>query len=338
MKIAVFAYSRTGCGTAKNIIKNLDAEVKAFAPERIEAEGFDVIEKPAKDFYGKLFNENDALIFVGATGIAVREIAPHVKDKKTDPAVVCVDELGTFVISLLAGHIGGANVLTNYIAGCIGATPVVTTATDINGKFSVDAWASRNGFAISSMLYAKNVSAAILEGDVPLCSDLEIKGSLPNGTVDKTEGPLGIYIGWSNKEPFEKTLRLVPKCLHLGLGCRRDTPKAAIEEAVEMVLKEYNIDKRAIKCAASVDLKANEAGLLEYCKDNGLPVTFYTSEELLTLKGEFSFSERVKNVAGVDCVCERSAMMGAEKLLVKKTALNGVTVAIATERSEVHFG
>ena len=140
-----------------------------YAPQRIAQPPFAPITKPFQEFYGKLFQAHSALIFVGSVGIAVREIAPHVRSKATDPAVISLDELGKFVIPILSGHIGGANALAARLADALGATPVITTATDINHRFSVDTWATCHGCAISSLAAAKQVSAAVLEGDVPLC-------------------------------------------------------------------------------------------------------------------------------------------------------------------------
>lgn len=339
MNIAVFAYSRQGCRTARRVAAHFAGHtVKAYTMERFAETDFLPIRRPAKDFFGPIFGTVDAMVFVGSTGIAVREIAPHVRDKATDPAVVSVDELGQFCIPLLSGHIGGANALALELANALGAIPVITTATDINKRFSVDAWAARNGYGISNLSRAKAVSAAILERDIPLRSDYPIRGELPAGVTLEGSADVGISIGATQKEPFEKTLRLVPPVLHLGLGCRRGTSKETIREAVDAVLKEHNLDRRAIKCAASIDLKLDEQGLLDFCREWNLPVRFYTPEELKALSGDFTSSAFVQNVTGVDNVCERAALIGAEKLIVKKTAGNGVTVALAEEHWEVQFG
>lgn len=338
MNVAVFAYSRQGCKTARTVMGYFaGSDVRAYTMERYEEEGFGAIEKPSKTFYGPIFAWADAMVFVGSIGIAVREIAPHVKNKLVDPAVVSIDELGRFVVPLLSGHIGGANDLALELAKLLEATPVITTATDINKKFSVDAWAARQGLFITNMNAAKTVSATILERNIPLMSDLPIVTQLPNGVVVGERGDVGICISWQKKKPFDETLLLVPPILHLGIGCRRDTSAEAIKEAVEQVLNEYQIHRKAIKLVASIDLKANEAGLLEYCKGNNLPAAFYTADELRAVPGEFTASERVLQVTGVDNVCERSAMVGAEKLLVKKTSHNGVTVAVTAEHWEVRF-
>ena len=305
---------------------------------RFEEPGFGSVTRPSKPFYGPIFSSVDAMVFVGSTGIAVREIAPHIRDKAIDPAVVSIDELGRFCVPLLSGHIGGANDLAMELANALEAIPVITTATDINKRFSVDAWAARNGYEIASLSRAKAVSAAILEQDVPLKSDYPIVTNLPGGVVLADSGDVGIRISVFKDEPYKQTLRLIPKILHLGIGCRKGTPVETIREAVDEVLLEHNIDQRAIKCAASIDLKAEEAGLLQYCGEQKLPVTFYTAEELKAVPGEFTPSAFVQSITGVDNVCERAALIGAEKLIVKKAARNGVTVALAEEYWEVHFG
>ena len=347
MKIAVFAYSRRGCQTAQRIVGLLyKEECRAYTMERFLAalEGFSPIRKPSVSFYGEQFLWADALIFVGSCGIAVRGIAPHVKDKTTDPAVLCVDELGTYVIPLLSGHIGGANELARKLAVDLKAIPVITTATDINHRFSVDTWAVKNGFAIGSMKASKMVSAKILEAAVPLVSDFPIVGTLPAGVIQGSavyrrcpEAEVGIYITWKRIKPFGETLSLFPRVLHLGIGCRKGTDTAVIREVVNQVFLDNQIDQRAVCCVASIDLKANERGLLEFCEGNKWPVKFYSAKELQAVEGEFTPSEFVQNITGVDNVCERAALIGAKELLVKKTAMCGVTVAVALEELEVCF-
>ncbi len=338
MKLAIFAYSRQGCKTARTLAAHFAAhEVRAYTMARFEEPDFEEIRKPFKPFYGEIFADADAMIFVGSTGIAVREIAPHVRDKRTDPAVVSVDELGHFSIALLSGHIGGANDLAKEVATVLGATPVITTATDINKKFSVDAWAARRGFVIDNIGIAKSVSAAILEGDVPLCSEFPIVSPLPGGVVAGDCGKLGIYLGIYRRAPFEKTLRLIPPRVYLGIGCRKGTSKEAVAQAVDEVLRETKIDPRAVAAVASIDLKQTEAGLLEFCRSRNLTIRFYSAEELRAVSGEFTASEFVRSVTGVDNVCERAALMQGDRLLVKKQALGGVTVAAAIKAMEVAF-
>ena len=333
---SIFAFSRQGCTTARRILTACpEITWRSFTMERFGEPDFAPI---SPQCYGECFSSSEVLVFVGSCGIAVRKIAPFVHDKRTDPAVVCVDELGPFVIPLLSGHIGGANALARKIAGSLNATPVITTATDINRKFSVDTWATENGCVLSSMKLAKAVSAAILEGDIPLKSDFPLVGTLPNGVISGETGNLGIYLTVSDKEPFENTLRLIPKVLHLGIGCRRGTEKEAIERAVTQVFKENGLDFRAVQSAASIDLKKDEEGLLSFCEGQTIPIRFYSAAELEAVPGEFTPSPFVQQVTGVDNVCERAALVGADTILVKKTACHGVTVAVARKKWEVHFG
>ena len=339
MRIELFAFTARGTETAGRIMDALpEEELRAYTVDRFLTEGFRGLGSRDPDFYGKSFSRADAMIFVGACGIAVRSIAPWVRDKRTDPAVISVDEGGRFVIPLLSGHIGGANALARRLAAALDAVAVVTTATDVNGRFSVDEWAARNGCAIGDMAAAKAVSAAILEGDVPLRSDFSLEGDLPPGIVPAGSGELGVYITCGTKEPFRRTLRLIPPVLHLGLGCRRGTPDTAIQEAVETVFRDNGLDLRAVKEAASIDLKADEPGLLAFCEAMGRPVRFYSAETLRGAAGTFSGSDFVRETTGVDNVCERAAVMGGGKLIVRKTALGGVTVAVAMEDWEVRFG
>lgn len=336
MKLAVFAYTRAGCRTAGRVCRALpEAERCCYAPPRLEAPGFAALDTGV---YGEAFANMDALIFVGACGVAVRSIAPFVRDKKTDPAVLCLDERASFVIPLLSGHIGGANALAARLAGALGAAAVITTATDVNGKFAVDAWAAQNGCAIEDFALAKRFAAEILEHDLPLCSEFPVCPPLPGGVVAAEEGPFGVYIGCRTESPFGVTLRLIPRKLRVGLGCRRGTEQAAIEAAVRQVFRENRLALAAISGVSSIDLKQDEPGLLAACRANGWQARFYSAAQLRAVPGSFTGSRFVASVTGVDNVCERAALYGGGRLLVQKQALGGVTVAVAEEPWEVRFG
>lgn len=338
--VAIIAYTQNGKMLARKAAAFFpDACVKLCTAPRL-ADGLFHPENAPEYSAGQLFTWADALIYIGALGIAVRRIAPFVKDKKVDPAVLCLDEKGRFVIPVLSGHIGGANELALDLAGFLGAVPVITTATDVNHRFSVDTWARQNHMAISDMKLAKAVSAAILERDIPLESDLPLAGDYPPGCRAGMEQELsdtGILISWEIREPFAATLRLIPAVLHLGIGCRRGTAKEQIREAVRRVFSEHGLDPRAVQGVYSIDLKAEEAGLVAYCAEQGWPFTVYTAEELMQVPGEFTSSEFVRKTTGADNICERAAMAGAQQLLISKTSLDGVTVAVALEHYQIEF-
>lgn len=338
MRSVIFAFTERGKATALRIAEALEGDILLRTPKKLEDGRFAAYSGGLSEYAGSVF-DRDALVFVGACGIAIRAIAPHVASKLSDPAVLCVDEAGQFVISLLSGHIGGANRLANRLAGALGATPVVTTATDVNGKFSVDAWAAERNMAISSMALAKRVSAEILTHPVPFCADVPVDGaSLPDGLAWGESGELGICVSVRDWHPFENTLLLVPKALRLGIGCRRGTPAEAIDLAVGKVFKAHGLRLEAVAEAASIDVKSDEAGLLACCERHGWPVSFYSAERLNAVPGTFKKSEFVRNTVGVDNVCERAAAASGGRIIVPKTAENGVTVAVAELEWGIDFG
>lgn len=326
-RAAVICYTDRGAETAERVAQIL-------------RQNHEVALYRAKCQVGELFSAVDVLVFVGACGIAVRAIAPFVRSKTTDPAVIVTDERGLNVISLLSGHIGGANGLTRRIAAALGGNPVITTATDVNRRFAVDEWAARHGVAIQSMQAAKQFAVEILKRDLPLQSDFPVCGALPGGVFCADQGEFGAAISCRGRTPFDRTLQLIPRILHLGVGCKRNTPAEKIRAAVERVLAAEGYRREAVASVASIDLKRDEAGLLAFCAEEKLPVEFYTAEELRGVPGEFSASAFVQDTVGVDNVCERAAMRSAGEgasLIIRKNCLDGVTVAVAQEKWSVCF-
>lgn len=345
MRAAILCFTGNGLQTAKRIAGAMEGrweEVRIYGKSRFfEEEGLLIPDGLLSGWTGRMFEWADTLCFVGATGIAVRLIAPWVKDKRQDPAVLVTDEKGEFCIPLLSGHIGGANEQALYLSGKLSMTPVITTATDKNSCFAVDVFAKKRDLLISSMTYAREVSAALLAGEqVGFVSDFPVKGKLPGGLADPDGQKLGICVSAGYGEPlFEKTLWLIPRKIILGIGCRRGTPAEKIEALAEAVLKEEQIFREAVVSAATIDLKKEEEGLLQFCENWQLPLAVYTAEELSGAKGEFTSSSFVRSVTGVDNVCERSALLaaGEGKLIHRKTGRDGVTVALAVKEWSVDF-
>lgn len=344
MKLAIINFTLKGGIINKNINDGLKAkgyDVTSFTISKFSKElGFFEIGSSLKEWTEKMFKEMDGIIFIGACGIAVRAIAPFVKDKKSDPAVIVIDEKGKFVISLLSGHIGGANNLTKEIANIVEGQEVITTATDVNGRFAVDTFATQRGIHISNVRVVKKISSRILENkEVGLYTRYKIKNSLPEGVVLKSHGDVGICISIKEDKPFVETLNLIPKTLILGIGCRKNTDQKKIESLVMKILKQNNIPIEAVKSVASIDLKKNEEGILGFCNKYNLPFNVYSSEQLENVKGEFTKSDFVKSITGVSNVCERSAVMESNngQLIIRKTAEDGVTVAAALEDWSVEF-
>jgi cobalt-precorrin 5A hydrolase len=341
MRINVIAFSTNGCRTAIRLKDALPEEdVRIFAKTQCDTLGVERIQEKASEWTGRSFEECDAIVYIGAVGIAVRYIAPYIKAKTVDPAIVGMDEHGRWAIALLAGHIGGANALTARIAERMGAEPIITTATDLNGKFSVDTFATVNNLRIMGLRTAQDVSVRVLDGAfVGFTSEVPVKGDLPNGLTLADSGEFGVSISTDiSKMPFGTTMRLVPMDMILGVGCKRDTDPEKMQEFVSEILKEDGIADQRVGAVCSVDLKKDEEAILSLAKRYRVPAHFYTSEQLMSLEGEFSKSDFVRSVTSVDCVCERSSKMpfGGE-IIRKKTARDGMTLAICQRPMDVRF-
>ena len=287
----------------------------------------------------------DAIIFVGATGIAVRAIAPFITGKAVDPAVLVIDEAGRYVISLLSGHLGGANALARTVAALIEAEPIITTATDAESAFAVDTFAKENGFLLTDLRKAKEVSAKVLLGEkLRIYSDIPMERLVQRPARHEAElvpaqdiDHADIIISYRTKLLNQATgLRLIAKRVHVGLGARKGVTQAEVAAAVATCLEDAGIDPRAVVDLVSIDLKKQEAGILAYSYESGVPFVTYTAEELRTVEGAFAGSSFVQSVTGVANVCERAAAYAAGRsghaeVLVHKTIHGNVTTAVAVE-------
>ena len=339
MRIALISITARGGALSARLAAGLsDAHSTVRYSYERYADGDTVTFESLSGIAEELFRSYDGLIFVCACGIAVRTIAPYIRKKTEDPAVVVLDDCGRFAVSLLSGHLGGANELARRAAQICGAEPVITTATDSGGRFSPDLFAAANNLIITDMDAAKEIAAAVLAGEkIGLVSEYEFRNTPPDvefGALHRT----GIYIGTdSGRKPFEVTLQLIPADVTLGIGCKKGTPAEQIETAVMTVLEKNNIDLRRICGAASIDLKASEPGLHEFCRKYSLSLSFYTAQELNSIEGDFTSSDFVASVTGCGNVCERSAVYSGGTLIIRKTALNGVTVAAAIKETVIDF-
>lgn len=345
MKISLICFTLNGARLCRKLLLSLQADkykVKAFTAGTHEKEpDIEQLAETLQEWTEKQFAEAEGIIFVGAAAIAVRTIAPFIKDKTIDPAVIVIDEKGEFVIPLLSGHIGGANELANGIAGLIGSVPVITTATDINHKFAVDLFAKRNALYICSMDYAKQISAAVLNNkQIGFDCDFPVTGAFPEALSDKKACEYGICISLNEeKKTFDKTLNLIPVIITLGIGCRKGKTSDEIEKVVLEVLKANDISIHAVAGVASIDLKKEETGLLELCEKCKLKLVTYPQAILEKVQGIYSESDYVKSVTGIGNVCERAAVAGSGNgtVIQKKYAQNGVTVSIAIKDWSVSF-
>lgn len=326
-QIVIFSFSKKGHALAERI-------QQAYPQARMI---HDFKQKRLAEQVGEVFLQYHTLIFVGATGIAVRGIAPFIKGKDQDPAVLVVDELGRFVIPLLSGHLGGANEYGETLARVLEATPVVTTATDINRVFAVDVWAKKQNLFIQNVDHIKYISAAVLAGEwIGMVSEIPLEVGEEN-IQDKwlPETPQsGILIAESYQEVFQHTLWLTPKKYSLGVGCRKGMDGQVFEQQLVAFLESHNIPIHLIGSMASIDLKAEEVAMVAFARKYGIEFRTFAGEELANVEGKFQKSDFVQSVTGVDNVCERSAVLdsGATEVLIKKTIAKGMTVAVCEKR------
>ncbi len=295
----------------------------------------------------KQFQQHHALIFIGACGIAVRAIAPYVQDKLKDSPVVVIDEGGSFVIPILSGHYGGANELAKKIACNIGATAVITTATDVNGLFAVDVFAKNNNLNIKNRDGIEKVSSKILAGEMVTISCVtqseEIRLEIPNELTWKRYVPdkkVSILISPYRIDDMMADLQLCPKAFVIGIGCRRGKTFEELEAFVTKQLQNSGILWESVNAISSIDRKKDEVGIIELAKHHNLPFYTYDAEALNQMEGSFLSSSFVESQVGVDNVCERSALVCSGEgavMKLKKTIENGMTVAIAEKRWSVRF-
>jgi len=375
MKIGMICFTARGTAICRLLcrrFRDTGTESTGYVPRRFwkpewEAEGIRPQDKSLSEWTGSMFEEKRALVFIGAAGIAVRAIAPFVRDKMTDPPVVAADEAGHFCIPLLSGHVGGANELAERMADWLQGIPVITTATDVNGVFAVDVFAVRSGLCITDRKEAKEISAWLLDGGkVGFFCDPECRGAerasgsgpLKNRSSGRETENVGygtedicrhnicrnsvcrhnIWITFRNSErptlsPDKEAvfLRLVPKVVVVGVGCRKGTSPDILEGRVLKALESGNIDPAAVKALSTIDIKAGEEAVTRLAGRYGWELRTFTSGELLAVEGEFEESEFVRSTVGVGNVCERSCTARGGRLLIHKQAGEGVTVAAAIE-------
>jgi cobalt-precorrin 5A hydrolase len=341
MKVRLVAFTSKGAALALGLMKLLSQcsySVEGFSKTNVD--GLFPLKTDIKTFAKESFDCCDAVVFIGAAGIAVRAIAPFIISKNKDPAVIVIDETGRFVIPILSGHIGGANELAEKIAVLIGAVPVITTATDINHLFAADVWATAHNCHICDISEIKYISAAVLRGEqVGLNSEFPVAGQIPQELILANDGKIGISISHiPQKSPFEHTLRLVPKQYVVGIGCRKGVDPQILQQQFINVLKTNQIPIEAIDCIATIDIKVNEPAINILCNKYNFKLKTFSADELSQVSGDFTVSDFVKSVTGVDNVCERAAVRVSNgKLMIKKSPASGVTIAVAKSEWRCDF-
>lgn len=344
-KIAFISVTQNGMNLAIDI-RNMIDEGDIYITEKLyklneNKQIVNIIEGKLSDFMPILFREYEVLIFIMATGIVVRSIANEIKSKFEDPAILVIDEKGKNVISLLSGHMGGANEATNYISNLIGGNPVITTATDVNDKTSLDMIAKRLNAHIDNFRESvKEVNSLLVnDGKVGIFIDgnydVDARGLITIKNINEFHryDKLDKIIYITNKSKIEiddeRIVKVVPKNIVIGMGCRRGTTCGDINNSLEDLLNKYDLDKKSIRKIGSVEVKKDEKGIIELAKQLNIPFETIKLEEIKKIEDRFEKSDFVKKSIGVYCVAEPVAYILSNKnLIVAKHRYKGITFSI----------
>ncbi|HSB34164.1 MAG TPA: cobalamin biosynthesis protein, partial [Nitrospirota bacterium] len=334
MKISIIFVTDSG--------KRLAERLQVFFPDA-------GIVKFAAGAVPKLWKESSSLVFIMAAGIVVRTIAPLLKDKKSDPAVVVLDEQGKFAVSLVSGHLGGANELAKEIAGFLKGEAVVTTASDVNGLPSIDLWARDNGLLIENWDVLPQVGTRYVNnGGLRIYSDITLE--LPPEFLRVADPRFADAIVSNRRDVYAGSPRctitgegcatdacrvkgqvyLRPVNLVVGIGCNSGAALDEIEAAVLSTLEEHNLVSPSVHSIATIDIKRDEPGLKAFVQKNDFSLSTFNHQELNRVEG-IEESDVVMRATGAIGVAEPAALLaaGAERLLVPKQKKGNVTVAVA---------
>jgi len=326
LKIAIITITRNSQDLASKILDNLIDDPTIT--------GIDIFHKNVKKTLKSIFGEYNCIIGIMATGIMVRNICGLIESKLEDPAVLVMDDAGKHVISLLSGHFGGANEITNKIAEITGADPVITTATDIHGKLGIDSLAKKYYLDIENPEGIKSINSALVQDKFP---ELLVPSSF-NFILDDLQVKYSYNISESGENDFkvlfgDTEILLRPKKVVVGIGARKDIPKENVESAITCAMNTLKLPVSRIDVISTGEMKRNEKGIIEAVSEFNMPLEIVPLDKLKNFNYDgYSKSSFVKKKFGIYGVCEPAALIAAGKnsrLVLKKTSFNGVTIAIA---------
>jgi len=345
-RVAILAITKNGIKMGLSL-KNLFPNWKVFAPSKF-SDNNEVIEWYNDSTSIKivdLFKSNNALICLFSLGAVIRLIAPHIKDKKTDPAVIVIDDKAQFVISVLSGHLGGANELSNDIAQKINAVPVITTAADVNKTIAVDLVGKEFGWRIDDDDTVTKVSAFMVNKE-----KIGVFQNVGNRDWWKKEFPRNVFkydsfdeLKNSQSKGFliisdqvfddkilENTVVYRPQTLVVGVGLHWDTSKETIKSGLETSLQKFNLSYKSIARFVSIKKEKDIVGLIELGKEMNIPVEYIDREELSTIDTP-NPSKTVQTFEGTPSVSEAAAIKSSQgELVVEKQKFPpNLTIAIA---------
>jgi cobalt-precorrin 5A hydrolase len=348
MRIAIIAITRNGARLGARLREGF-AGAELFVLRKYAGQagkGATPFDQELRLLVKDLCPDIDGFVFIMATGIVVRLIAPHLQGKERDPAVVVMDDAAKFAISLLSGHLGGGNELACRCAFLTGAREVITTATDANSLPSFDMLAKEEGWAIDDISRVKTLNALLLDGDQiavvdPTCrvrTYFHGKGNLAffDTFMEAFKSGAKGYLFVTNRHlppqaHSSELLVLRPRNLVLGIGCNSGTAAEEIEEVVSRNMKRVFLSLMSVRCIATASAKREEDGLLAFAAKWGIPVQFYESSELNGVSVPSPPSRHAMEAIGATGVAEPAALLasGNGSLILKKVKSGNVTLAIA---------
>ena len=343
--VSVLAITKNGVNIGGKL-KELFPNWNVFAPSKLSNENKNITwySEPTSDKIIELFKNSNALICLFSLGAVIRLIAPHLKDKKTDPAVIVIDDKTNFVISVLSGHIGGANELTQEISEKLNALPVITTAADVNKTIAVDLVGREFGWKIDDETTVTKISAHMVNAEPigvfqqtgnkkwykELPKNVTIYNSLEELKKSNSKAHLIISDTIIDNELAQESVIYRPQSLVIGIGLHWDTTKDTIKDGIEHCLKKFNLSSKCIAKLVSIKKPEDVQGLIDLGKEMQIPVEYVNREELAEIITP-NPSSTVKAFEGTASVSEAAAIKvsNGELIVEKQKFPPNLTIAIA---------
>ncbi|HYX35494.1 MAG TPA: cobalamin biosynthesis protein [Oligoflexus sp.] len=342
-KLAIHAITRHGFALAQRL-QAAFPDSTLYVSNKISQEekpGVVPVKLPLGPLLEDVFHAYETHVFIISVGAVVRMIAPHLRDKKQDPAVVCIDDAGQFAICLLSGHVGGGNRETLRIASALSCQPIITTASDVQGTLTVDILGRELGWVLEDQDHNVTTGCAAVVNERPVlivqeCGQPDfwpLKKSWPPGvaytrdidTVDPQPWDHILIISDRDipriyPDIYAKGLVFRPPTLWIGIGCDRDAPYELLKRGLQSLLQEFRLSEKSIAGLTSVDVKEDEPGLLRLCADYGKTLKVFSADSLDRVGPIQNPSEKVREHVGTRSVSEASCLLaaGASDLLVPK--------------------
>ena len=347
-KIAILSITNNGRELALRIKESMKSVDVFFIKKDTDYKNDEVIvvNKGLKEFIPQIFDKYEYLVFIMATGIVVRTIAPLVMSKFSDPAILVMDEKGNNIISLLSGHMGGANEMTLYMSDLLNSHPVITTATDVNKKSSLDMIAKKlnghiddfrdNVLKINSMLVNNEEVHLYIDGNYKINhqgftlydekTDLD---KVRNLVIVTNKKDINKILNKNIENLNEKIIKVTPKDIVIGVGCKKNTDSKHMKNSLIKFLAEYNIDINAVKEIGSIEIKKDEKAIIDLAKFLDVKFKTFSVEEISKVDYLYEKSDWVKKNVGVYSVSDPVAHLLSEgRVIINKQKYDGITFSI----------